>query len=208
MESTRSWYSKGIWQVLSQVNFYMKQHHARYGFVLTDLELVAIRRLDRNGIWNSRLPFHGPRRVWLSIRSWLCRLVYGIWACLLQMTRTGFSSDYKHSFKNFLGKSASPYPTTILLSVTLIVLGLFLSPLYFLCFIPLACTVRSSLIPQISLEMPFILGLLTHSLPLCMFMCSVFSWINANILRSLWLIILLLQNPVRAGCISNGSNKL
>lgn len=49
----------------------------------------------------------------------------------------------------------------------------------------------------------------SHTLsPLCMFMCSVFSWINANILRSLWLIILLLQNPVRAGCISNGSNKL
>ena len=36
-------------QVLSQVNFYMKQHHARYGFILTDRELVAIRRLDRNG---------------------------------------------------------------------------------------------------------------------------------------------------------------
>lgn len=36
-------------QVLSQVNFYMVQHHARYGFVLTDRELVAIRRLDGNG---------------------------------------------------------------------------------------------------------------------------------------------------------------
>jgi hypothetical protein len=33
-------------QVLSQVNFYMKQHEARYGFVLTDRELVAIRRVD------------------------------------------------------------------------------------------------------------------------------------------------------------------
>lgn len=36
-------------QVLSQVNFYMLQHHTRYSFILTDLELVAIRRLDRNG---------------------------------------------------------------------------------------------------------------------------------------------------------------
>ena len=36
-------------QVLSQVNFYMKQHHARYGFIITDRELVAIRRLDMNG---------------------------------------------------------------------------------------------------------------------------------------------------------------
>ena len=36
-------------QVLSRVNFYMKQHRARYGFILTDCELVAIRRLDGNG---------------------------------------------------------------------------------------------------------------------------------------------------------------
>ncbi|KKZ61470.1 hypothetical protein EMCG_00132 [[Emmonsia] crescens] len=36
-------------QVLSQVNFYMKQHNARYGFVLTDTELVPIKRLDGNG---------------------------------------------------------------------------------------------------------------------------------------------------------------
>ncbi|PGH36223.1 hypothetical protein GX50_00907 [[Emmonsia] crescens] len=33
-------------QVLSQVNFYMKQYNVRYGFVLTDTELVPIRRLD------------------------------------------------------------------------------------------------------------------------------------------------------------------
>lgn len=36
-------------QVLSQVNFYMKQHHTRYSFILTDRELVAVRRLDRGG---------------------------------------------------------------------------------------------------------------------------------------------------------------
>jgi hypothetical protein len=36
-------------QALSQVNFYMKQHHARYGYILTDRELVAIRRRDRDG---------------------------------------------------------------------------------------------------------------------------------------------------------------
>ncbi|KAK2755868.1 hypothetical protein FQN54_005664 [Arachnomyces sp. PD_36] len=36
-------------QVLSQVNWYMKQHNSRYGFVITDLEMVAIRRLDNNG---------------------------------------------------------------------------------------------------------------------------------------------------------------
>ncbi|KNG86315.1 hypothetical protein ANOM_005214 [Aspergillus nomiae NRRL 13137] len=34
---------------VSQVNFYMKQNYTRYGFIITDRELVAIRRLDRNG---------------------------------------------------------------------------------------------------------------------------------------------------------------
>lgn len=36
-------------QGLSQVNWYMKQHRARYGVLLTNEELVAIRRLDYNG---------------------------------------------------------------------------------------------------------------------------------------------------------------
>lgn len=36
-------------QVLSQVNFYMGQHGARYGFVLTDKEFVAVKRLNANG---------------------------------------------------------------------------------------------------------------------------------------------------------------
>ncbi|OJD13496.1 hypothetical protein AJ78_06043 [Emergomyces pasteurianus Ep9510] len=36
-------------QVLSQVNWYMNQYRSRYSVVLTDHELVAIRRLDCNG---------------------------------------------------------------------------------------------------------------------------------------------------------------
>ncbi|KKK16422.1 hypothetical protein ARAM_006372 [Aspergillus rambellii] len=36
-------------QALSQVNWYMRQHHSRYGFLLTDRELVVFRRLDNNG---------------------------------------------------------------------------------------------------------------------------------------------------------------
>ncbi|KAH1863774.1 hypothetical protein KXX01_002399 [Aspergillus fumigatus] len=36
-------------QALSQVNFYMKQHRSRYGFILTDRELVVFRRRDNNG---------------------------------------------------------------------------------------------------------------------------------------------------------------
>ncbi|PWY67608.1 hypothetical protein BO94DRAFT_540407 [Aspergillus sclerotioniger CBS 115572] len=36
-------------QALSQVNYYMKQHGSRYGFILSDLELVIFRRVDNNG---------------------------------------------------------------------------------------------------------------------------------------------------------------
>ncbi|KAJ5201818.1 uncharacterized protein N7498_006481 [Penicillium cinerascens] len=36
-------------RVLSQVNFYMKTNHTRYACIITDSEMVAIRRLDRNG---------------------------------------------------------------------------------------------------------------------------------------------------------------
>ncbi|KAH1584724.1 hypothetical protein KXV73_002126, partial [Aspergillus fumigatus] len=36
-------------QVLSQVNFYMKQHGARYRYILTNTELVAVKRLNNNG---------------------------------------------------------------------------------------------------------------------------------------------------------------
>ncbi|PYH81976.1 hypothetical protein BO82DRAFT_354145 [Aspergillus uvarum CBS 121591] len=36
-------------QVLAQVNFYMEQHHTQYGSILSDAELVAVKRLDDNG---------------------------------------------------------------------------------------------------------------------------------------------------------------
>lgn len=36
-------------QVLSQVNFYMNQHGSRYGFILTDQELLAFRKLNNDG---------------------------------------------------------------------------------------------------------------------------------------------------------------
>lgn len=42
-------YRKEFRQVLSQLNWYMGQHQARYGFILTDRELVVVRRLDANG---------------------------------------------------------------------------------------------------------------------------------------------------------------
>ncbi|EGE79241.2 hypothetical protein BDDG_02179 [Blastomyces dermatitidis ATCC 18188] len=61
-------------QVLSQVNFYMKQHNARYGFVLTDTELVPIKRLDGNGnllvaqpiLWEAR----GQGRLTILLGLW------------------------------------------------------------------------------------------------------------------------------------------
>lgn len=36
-------------QVLSQINFYMKMHHTKYGCIITNSEMVAIRRLDSDG---------------------------------------------------------------------------------------------------------------------------------------------------------------
>ncbi|KAK2736651.1 hypothetical protein FQN57_000588 [Myotisia sp. PD_48] len=48
MRYRRSRYRQYL-QGLSHVNWYMKQHNARYGFILTDAELVAIRRLDDRG---------------------------------------------------------------------------------------------------------------------------------------------------------------
>ncbi|KAL2819102.1 hypothetical protein BJX63DRAFT_428762 [Aspergillus granulosus] len=43
-------------QALSQVNWYMKQHHSRYGFLMTDRELVVFRRLDDDGNLELALP--------------------------------------------------------------------------------------------------------------------------------------------------------
>lgn len=34
---------------MAQVNFYGDQHNARYGFILTNTELVPLKRLDQNG---------------------------------------------------------------------------------------------------------------------------------------------------------------
>lgn len=36
-------------QALSQLNFYMKQHKAKYGYLITDTEMVAVKRLPQNG---------------------------------------------------------------------------------------------------------------------------------------------------------------
>lgn len=36
-------------QVLVQVKFYMAQHNAWHGFILSDVELVAVRRLNNDG---------------------------------------------------------------------------------------------------------------------------------------------------------------
>jgi hypothetical protein len=49
MRTGTTWQRHQYRQVLSQVNWYMRQHGSRYGFVLTDIELVAIQRLDDNG---------------------------------------------------------------------------------------------------------------------------------------------------------------
>ncbi|KGO76426.1 hypothetical protein PITC_073080 [Penicillium italicum] len=48
-------------QVLAQVNFYMRQHNARYGYILTNTELVAVKRLEGSGrlAVSSAVPWKG-----------------------------------------------------------------------------------------------------------------------------------------------------
>ncbi|KAK2812053.1 hypothetical protein FQN50_001763 [Emmonsiellopsis sp. PD_5] len=61
-------------QVLSEIDFYMKRHGARYGFVLTDVELVPLKRLDEYGNvlvaraipWETR----GPGRLTILLGMW------------------------------------------------------------------------------------------------------------------------------------------
>ncbi|PGH13996.1 hypothetical protein AJ79_03265 [Helicocarpus griseus UAMH5409] len=61
-------------QVLSETNFYMKQHNARYGFILTDTELVPVKRLDANGnlLVARAIPWEaaGPGRSTVLLSLW------------------------------------------------------------------------------------------------------------------------------------------
>ncbi|OJD24728.1 hypothetical protein ACJ73_03907 [Blastomyces percursus] len=61
-------------QVLSQVNYYMGQHRTRYGFVLSDTELVPIKRLDENGnlLVAQAIPWEakGPGRLTILLGLW------------------------------------------------------------------------------------------------------------------------------------------
>ena len=61
-------------QVLSQVNLYMKQHHARYGFVFTNTELVPIKRLNSNGdlLVAQAIPWEArePGRLTILLALW------------------------------------------------------------------------------------------------------------------------------------------
>ncbi|KKZ63790.1 hypothetical protein EMCG_01894 [[Emmonsia] crescens] len=65
---------KEYMQVLSQVNYYMKQHHARYRYVLSDIELVPIKRVDENGnlLVAQAIPWEakGPECVTVLLGLW------------------------------------------------------------------------------------------------------------------------------------------
>ena len=61
-------------QVLAQVNFYMDQHNARHGFILSNVELVAVKRLDRNG----RLAVAAPV-LWRSGGDGQLSVLLGLW---------------------------------------------------------------------------------------------------------------------------------
>ncbi|KAE8151507.1 hypothetical protein BDV25DRAFT_171371 [Aspergillus avenaceus] len=61
-------------QVLAQVNFYMEQHNARHRFILSDAELVAVKRLDRN----SRLAV-ATSIPWASGGAGRLSVLLGLW---------------------------------------------------------------------------------------------------------------------------------
>ncbi|EFR03069.1 hypothetical protein MGYG_06067 [Nannizzia gypsea CBS 118893] len=67
-------YRKEYLQVLSQVNYYMKQHNTQYGFVLTNTELVPIKRLDARGnlLVAQAIPWEaaGPGRLTILLGLW------------------------------------------------------------------------------------------------------------------------------------------
>ncbi|KAK2805598.1 hypothetical protein FQN50_006113 [Emmonsiellopsis sp. PD_5] len=75
LETAEKWTDRREYaQVLSQVNFYMKQHSTQYGFVLTDAELVPIKRLDANGnlLVARSIPWEvaGPGRLTILLGLW------------------------------------------------------------------------------------------------------------------------------------------
>lgn len=61
-------------QALAQLNFYMDQHRARYGFLLTNAELVAVKRLDSEG----RLAVATPI-LWTSGGVGQLSVLLGLW---------------------------------------------------------------------------------------------------------------------------------
>ena len=82
-------------QVLSQVNFYMKQHHARYGYILTDRELVAIRRRDRAG--NLDLSLRIPWSKQGTAQQPALTVLLALWYLgMLAATNGGLTGWYLH----------------------------------------------------------------------------------------------------------------
>ncbi|KAL2859133.1 uncharacterized protein BJX67DRAFT_59449 [Aspergillus lucknowensis] len=61
-------------QVLAQVNFYMEQHKARHGFILSNAELVAVKRLDTNGRLSVATPI-----PWSSGGAGRFSVLLGLW---------------------------------------------------------------------------------------------------------------------------------
>ncbi|KMU75629.1 hypothetical protein CISG_10368 [Coccidioides immitis RMSCC 3703] len=61
-------------QVLSQVNYYMEQHDARYSYVLSNTELVPIKRLEASGnlLVAHAIPWEtkGPEQLVVLLGLW------------------------------------------------------------------------------------------------------------------------------------------
>ena len=82
-------------QVLSQLNYYMKQHHARYGYILTDRQLVAVRRQDRAGNLDLSLPIPWSRQG--TAQQPALTVLLALWYLgMLAATNGGVAGWYLH----------------------------------------------------------------------------------------------------------------
>ncbi|GES57107.1 hypothetical protein ATEIFO6365_0001039400 [Aspergillus terreus] len=80
-------------QVLAQVNYSMKQHQTRYGFILTDCELIAIRRLDHQGNLELAAPIpFGTRGTFQQPQLTVLPALWYLGTCAAQDLRANYWS--------------------------------------------------------------------------------------------------------------------
>ncbi|RAL01435.1 uncharacterized protein BO80DRAFT_473666 [Aspergillus ibericus CBS 121593] len=78
-------------QVLSQLNWYIRQHKARYGHILTNTEFVAVKRVEET---NGRLALASPI-PWSAGGHGQLSVLLGIWYLAMLTTRNDWSLEVR-----------------------------------------------------------------------------------------------------------------